>query len=548
MKVYQVFHDQVDRNGYRPFIHIPREAAQKYAPAAIDFTYAQAQIVVEKLRQQFDAAGYGPGDRVAIALDNRADFFLLFLALNALDISVVPLNSEQHSHELGHVIGHSDASLIVSLPEHRDKLAKALQTIEAAVPIVDYERTLAALPLTETSVMPLDDAALVYTSGSTGQPKGCLLSEDYFVHVGDWYRDLGGYCALEPECERLLTPLPTFHVNALVFSFMAMLSTGGCVVQLDRFHPSSWWGTVRNAKATVIHYLGVMPAMLLARPPESTDDFSGQIKFGFGAGVEPEHHAAFESRFGFPLTEGWAMTETGAAACIMANTDPRHVGTRCIGRVPAAIEYSILDAQGQKTRIDEPGELLVRSSGPDHQRAFFSGYYKDERATTEAWQGGWFHTGDVVRESADGYLFFVERKKNIIRRSGENIAISEIEATLLQHKAVDVCAAAPVRDSIRGEEVFACIVLCPDVMPSLDIALEIFNFCKGRLAYYKTPGYFAFIKEIPTTTTQKIKRGDMKVLAAELVTSDKTADFRHLKRRGNSKDRKTTSLGVSEGI
>ena len=531
MKIYETVQRQAEAYADQPFLHIPRQATAAYAAGPVDYTYAEALRAVDRLRRRFADAGYGTGHRVAVALDNRADAIIAFLALNALGVSFVPLNMEQRPDELAHVIGHSDAVLVVSLPGHAPKLAQAVQLLPEDVPISVYdppEFKPAPAPATRAS---LEDAAMVYTSGTTGKPKGCLLSEEYFLHAGEWYAELGGYCTLEPGRERLLTPLPLFHMNALVVSFMAVLVTGGCLIQLDRFHPSSWWATVRDSGATALHYLGVMPAILLSRPPDPGDDFSGQVKFGFGSNVEPEHHAVFEARFGFPLIEGWAMTETGCGGCIMANTEPRHVGQRCFGRPSDAVELRLADDAGQNVAAGEPGELLIRAAGPDPRRGFFSGYYKDPAATAEAWQEGWLHTGDVARADRDGSLFFVERKKNIIRRSGENIAISEVEATMMQHESVDACAVAPVRDMIRGEEVFACVVLHVAHPATAATARDIFDFCHRRLTYYKAPGYIAFVDEIPTTATQKIRRADMKKLAAGLAEHEDTFDLREFKRR-----------------
>jgi len=314
--------------------------------------------------------------------------------------------------------------------------------------------------------------------------------------------------------ERMLTPLPLFHMNALAFSAMAMLVTGGCLIPLDRFHPRSWWRTVRESAATIIHYLGVMPAILMADPPDPADR-SHTVRFGFGAGVDGKLHAAFENRFGFPLIEAWAMTETGAGAVVAANQEPRHIGTYCFGRPGPGVEY----------RIVEYGELLVRHAGPDPRYGFFREYLKDPDATAEAWDGGWFHTGDVVREGPDGSLHFVDRRKNVIRRAGENIAAVEVESALRQHPAVTAVAVAPIADPVRGEEVFACIVT--NVTPSETLARDITVWCIERLAYYKAPGHIAFVSELPLTATQKIQRAELRILISTLTAHD----TRFLKRR-----------------
>ncbi len=323
--------------------------------------------------------------------------------------------------------------------------------------------------------------------------------------------------------ERMLTPLPLFHMNALAYSAMAMLRTGGCLIPLDRFHPRSWWRTVRDSRATIVHYLGVMPAILMADPP-SPDDRGHGVRFGFGAGVDGKLHGPFEERFGFPLIEAWAMTETGAGAVIAANEEPRHIGTYCFGRPAADIETRIVLEDGTDA---EQGELLVRHAGSDSRFGFFREYLKDPAATAEAWDGGWFHTGDVVRRGPDGSMHFVDRRKNVIRRSGENIAAVEVESALRQHPAVTSVAVAPTSDPVRGEEVFACIVTNAD--PTADLARTITAWCVDRLAYYKAPGFIAFVTELPLTSTQKIQRGELRTLVASLATT--AYDTRDLKRR-----------------
>ncbi len=322
-------------------------------------------------------------------------------------------------------------------------------------------------------------------------------------------------------------------MNAMATSTMAMLMSGGCLIVLDRFHPRTWWASVREARATIVHYLGVMPPMLMGAP-ESPDDAKNDVVFGFGAGVDAKLHAAFERRFGFPLIEAWAMTETGGGVVVVANQEPRKLGVNCFGRPDADTEIRIVRDDGSDCALDEPGELLVRRAGPDPRHGFFREYLKDPEATAEAWAGGWFHTGDVVRRDADGLLYFVDRKKNVIRRSGENIAAIEVESVLLQHPGVKgaACAAAP--DALRGDEVFACIV--PRERPADEegrraLAADIVRHCLSRLAYYKAPGYVAFLDSLPVTATQKIQRGTLKEVVAGMLADPAVVDTRSMKTR-----------------
>jgi len=313
---------------------------------------------------------------------------------------------------------------------------------------------------------------------------------------------------------------------------MVVLVAGGCLVQLDRFHPKSWLASARESGATIVHYLGVMPAMLLSAPAAPADR-AHAIRWGFGAGVDKKNHAPFEERFGFPLVEAWAMTETGAGACVMANREPRLVGSSCFGRQPEFLDVRLVDEEGRDAGTDAPGELLVRSKGMDPRRHFFSGYLKDEAATAEAWADGWFHTGDLVRRDAEGNFFFVDRKKNVIRRSGENISAVEVESVLNQHPAVKASAVAATPDEVRGDEVLACIVLHEPSQASeaQALAASITQHALAQLAYYKAPGYVAFVDELPLTASQKIQRGQLRELAQSLPGQPLCVDTRGMKKR-----------------
>ena len=374
------------------------------------------------------------------------------------------------------------------------------------------------------------ECALLYTSGTTGKPKGCILSNDYFLRCGRWYTAIGGLCALRIGEERLITPLPMTHVNAMAYSTLAMVLTGGCIIPLDRFHPRSWWQTVRDSKATILHSLGVMPTMLLGFDP-SPDDRAHDVRFGFAPGIDPRYHAAFEDRFGIPMIDAWAMTETGAGAVVIASHEPRHIGQSCFGRAQSFMQYRIVDQTGVDVADGTPGELLVRAAGCDPRAGFFTGYLGDPLATEAAWQGGWFHTGDVVRQDADGNLFFVDRWKNVIRRSGENIAAAEVESVLRQHRLVREVACAAVLDDLRGEEVLACIVPRLPVGNMTHEAADIVKHALGELAYFKVPGYVAFVEALPLTATNKVQRGELKAWARDLPGTQRCIDTRHLKQR-----------------
>jgi acyl-CoA synthetase (AMP-forming)/AMP-acid ligase II len=483
--VFSAFERTARAHGAKPFLQV--------FPEKLEYRYSQALFLVEEIAARYRSAGYGPGHRVALRLPNCPEYLLHFLALNSIGVAVLPLNPDYRAAELDYVLAHSEASTVITPDDLR-------------------------APPPAPAPTGASECALLYTSGTTGKPKGCLLSNFYFLNVGQRYVDEGGLCALREGEERLITPLPLFHMNALAVSTTAMILVGGCIVQLDRFHPKTWWRDVAESRATIVHYLGIMPAILMSLP-QTPLDRAHRVRFGFGANANPKDHAAFEARFGFPLIEAWAMTETGGGAVIAASHEPRHVGTRCIGSPRGELDIKI---------EADSGELLVRQKGPDPRRGFFSGYLKDADATEEAWRDGWFHTGDAVRRGEDGQLHFVDRRKNIIRRAGENIAALEVEAALADHPALAQVAVIAVPDPVRDEEVMACVVSKQNIEANLETAVSIQDWCLERLSYFKAPGYVAFIDELPTTSTNKVQKAK---LADFALDPSRRFDLRERKRR-----------------
>ncbi|MBL4837261.1 MAG: AMP-binding protein [Kordiimonadaceae bacterium] len=513
----------------RPFINTLSETAKAYQIAAGEIRYSALHAAVRDKQAAYAKAGYGPGHRVGILLENRPDVFVHWLALNALGASMVPINPELRAAELEYLISHSEMVLAIALPARQEELRQAAAH---GFTVIGSDDPIPGAPHAANKQLVTQDteAALLYTSGTTGLPKGCVLTNSYFLNCGEWYMTQGGYCAVYDTGERMITPLPLFHMNALACSAMVSMAIGGCVSYLDRFHPTSWWDSVKESKASIIHYLGVMPAMLIGAP-SSPADRDHTVRFGFGAGVDGTLHAPFEERFGFPLVEAWAMNETGGGGAMIASGDPRHVGTHCFGTVGEKMEVRLIADDGQDVEEGTQGELLVRSKGPDPRFGFFDRYLKNPDATNQAWEDGWFHTGDIVRQNTDGTFVFIDRKKNVIRRSGENIAAVEVENALLSHNDIDTIAVAGTPDPVRGDEVFALVVATNPPVDPTKTAEDILAYSLSRLAYYKAPGYIAFVDALPLTSTNKIKRGDLKALVASLIDNPATQDVRALKRR-----------------
>jgi len=507
--VYDVFAATAVAAPDNAFLCAPPAAGRSYHSHGVEFTYAQVRAEVERLRAQYAAAGFGHGHRVALLLENRPEFFFHYLALNALGCGIVPINPDYRHDEMRYQMEHSEADLAVVVAARVADLHAVARDREQPLPVVNAEDWPSALPMPR--VAPRGGApdadtecSLLYTSGTTGRPKGCVLTNRYYLTSGAWYRDMGGLVVIEHGRDRILNPLPLYHMNCQALTATCVMLTANCLILPERFSSTRWWKDVVATRASIVHYLGVVPPMLLNQPV-APEERQHSVKFGIGAGVEPELHGAFEKRFGFPLIEAWGMTETGRVT--MVNHEPRMVHTRAFGRPFGGFEAKVVDDADREVSRDTDGELLVRWGGPEGPRhAFFSGYLKDDRATEEAWRGGWFHTGDVVRQDVSGMLYFVDRKKNIIRRSGENIAAAEIEAVIQAHDAVAQVAVLAVPDEVREEEVMACIVPMPGVRADAALAERVFAWCMERLAYFKAPGFILFVGSLPTTGTQKVQK------------------------------------------
>ena len=532
--VYAAFRAAVARAPDAAFLCVPPQAGRAWYPDGTEWSYAAVAERVEGLRVRYAAAGYGHGHRVALLTGNRPEFVWHYLALNALGVSAVPVNPDYRRDELAYQMEHSEVDLAVVASDRIEDMAAATADRVTRLPIVALEPFPADLPSPQPiprSSAPGGDteACLLYTSGTTGRPKGCIITNYAVLENGRAYAAHGGLLSV-PEGEiRLLNPLPLYHTNCLCSALTMVILTCNCLILPERFSPTRWWPDVKATRANAVHYLGVVPPLLMNQPKTAEETGHG-IRFGFGAGVDPELHAPFEARFGFPLVEVWGMTETGRT---LANGhEPRQVDTRAFGRSHAGMEARIVDDQDREVARGTDGELVVRHPGADPRSGFFSGYLKNPEATVEAWRGGWFHTGDICRMDATGMIYFVDRRKNIIRRSGENIAAAEVEAVLQVHPAVAQVAVLAVPDEIRDEEVMACIVVAPGETGDAALASSLSEWCLERIAYYKVPGWILFVPTLPTTGTQKVQKGQIFPPGTDPRHLSGVADLRDRKKRG----------------
>ena len=529
--VDQTFCEAAGRWPEAPFVIAPETAR---APIR-SLSYADMEQAVTALAAAFLAAGYGRGLRAAVLVGATPEHYMIKLALNRVGMSCVPVNPDYHPAELAYLLDDSGAVLAIAADGFGAQMRAGIAAAAAQPRFVLVDDLLERLPpapsgalLTPGSVTPQDEASLLYTSGTTGRPKGCILSHEYELMVGDTYARCGGLVSLREGAERILNPLPAFHVNAGVLTFFAAMLSGNALIQPERFSARTWWRDVEACGATVFHYLGVVISVLLAE--EGTGpEVTGKLRIGLGAGVDPSLHGVFEDRFGLPLIEVWGMTEM--CRMIHVSQEPRLIDTRAMGRARDDLQVRVVDERGQDVPPGTPGQMLIRHSDQTPRKGFFSGYLNKPEATDEAWAGGWFHTGDTVTMDESGMVFFVDRSKNIIRRAGENIAAAEVENVLFDDPRVVNVACLAVPDPVREEEVMACIVLAEGVAADDATARAIFDAAFARMAYYKPPGWVRFLEALPVTGTQKVVKH--KIFGDGSDVFEDAFDFRDLKKRSS---------------
>lgn len=287
--IFDMFAAVAATEGQLPFLAVPSNPGRDYLPDGAEYSYAEAMTEVAAISVAFREAGFMPGHRVALVLGNRPDHFWYLLALNAIGACAVPLNPEYLPHEFAYAMDKVEAAAVVASPDVVERVQEAAEQAEIRIPVFVLGEALSDIPkparkpAPDVSTASERAALIIFTSGTTSRPKGCVISNYSCLESGRSYAEAGGLIGLEPRRERLFNPLPTFHMNSTVLSLTAMLRQRGCLIVADRFRASSWWSEIRATRATGVHYLGIIPPVLL-KAPITPDEGAPTVRFGVGAG------------------------------------------------------------------------------------------------------------------------------------------------------------------------------------------------------------------------------------------------------------------------
>jgi carnitine-CoA ligase len=470
-------------------------------------TWDAFRIDCEKMARLFSARGIRKGDRVAVVATNHSGHVGALFALARLGAIMVPINPEFGLQETAYVLGHAEASGIIASQATIAKVRQAVADLavrpwfalldgsDAQAPNLRQLIDAAPPAVLPDEVSCDETCVIVYTSGTTGHPKGVMHSQRSLVTAGEAFVQR---VHLQPD-DRCLIVLPLFHMNALFYSVAGTLAAGGSMAIVPRFSASTFWQTAVELGATETNIIEAIGSILQARP---RSEFRREHRIRAVYGVRQNFAATFRGEFGIPhLLSGFGMTEIPGVTCnsIEVPNKPGSMGT--IGRHPDPArpwaECRIVDDAGQDVAAGEVGELAVKTP------IIMQGYFRDPEQTRAAFRDGWFLTGDLVRRDADGFFFHISRKKDIIRRRGENIAGAELDRVIGAHPAVLEVAAIPVPAELGEDEILAVVLPRPGQRPTAE---EIANWCRERLAPMKVPRYVLFVDELPHTPTHKVSK------------------------------------------
>jgi long-chain acyl-CoA synthetase len=460
-------------------------------------SFGQLESDTRAVAAWLQSLGSQPGDVVALVMPNGLQTLRLLLGAMAGGWCVNPVNLLAQPEQMRYVLAHSDCRVVFTTPEREADVRAMVSTLGREVAVVATPADAVGLPIPPGPALPVPApeavALLMYTSGTTGQPKGVMLTQ---ANLAANAHAISAEHALTPA-DRVLAVLPLYHINAFAVTMLAPLAHGGSLAMPPRFSAARFWAQAAENHCT---WLNVVPTMVsyLLEGEDPPAGLAARIRFcrSASAALPPEHLSAFQQRFGIGIVETMGLTETAAPA-FSNPMDPARRKLGAVGRA-SGCEARVVDAALQPVADGETGEIVIR--GPN----VMAGYYKNEEATRGAFTpDGWLRTGDLGHRDADGFFFVTGRIKELIIKGGENIAPREIDEVLLRHPAVLEAAAVGIPDRHYGQEIMACIVLRE--APTCTEA-ELRAFCEQQLGRYKTPKVFRFVGELPRGPSGKVQR------------------------------------------
>ncbi len=470
-------------------------------------TYGQLREQVAGFRGGLAGLGLEPGDRVALLCANNWYFVVAYLAALGAGLVAVPLNPSSPRRELEKELAAIGARALIVGPSGRSAFASVDRSATPALEYVvgpsgagvgesvTFDQLLLADPVPVVDRGPDDLAVLMFTSGTAGSPKAAMLTHGNLLANLEQVQSSPGR-AQEPD-DLSFGVIPLFHIFGLNVVLGGAIHVGGAVLLIERFDPSSALEAIARHRATLVSGPPTMWAALADQPDASADDMASVRLATSGAAKLPDEVTRrVQERFGLRLTEGYGLTETSPVVATANGLPDAPIGS--IGRPIRGVEMRLVDADGDDVLIGDEGEVWVR--GPN----VFGGYWNDPDATAAALTpDGWLRTGDLAVVNDDGYLFLVDRAKDLIIVSGFNVYPAEVEEILVEHPAIDAAAVVGVPHPHSGEAVKAFVVVANGFAVEED---DVISWCAEHLARYKCPSKVMFVDELPQNVSGKVLR------------------------------------------
>jgi crotonobetaine/carnitine-CoA ligase len=482
------------------------------AGESVKLTGREMDREANRLAHTLRELGVEHGDRVATLLENRAEQVVTFFAALKLGAVQVPINTAYKGEFLRHQLADSGAKVFVVQGEFASRAVEVVgddatpelaycitvdppDAVIDARPTISWQDALSAAsdaPVADVTVRPSDLACFIYTAGTTGPSKGCMLSHNYIVSLADqiaraWQR--------RPD-DVIFTPLPLFHFNAISVCVVGTLLVGGRAAIERRFSVSNFWPEIKRTDATMVSMLG-SPAILIANADDHPDQHGHRLRLCAAAPMPPDTDRAWRERFGCKtFSAGYGLTEASLISMLDAG-EPNKPGAS--GK-PNHHEFDVrlVDDDDVEVASGEVGEIVCRPKGPN---LMFAGYWNRPDATVDATRNLWFHTGDLGRIDEDGYIYFVDRKKDALRRRGENISSFEMEKVLFGHSAIRDAAVHAVASPLGEDDVKVTVVLQEGATVTEE---ELCRWIAERVPYFAIPRYVEFRADLPRNPVGRV--------------------------------------------
>lgn len=511
----------------QPFVQFQDGDAETYGQS-----YETSLSVANGLQKQM---GVRKGDPIVLMAPTSLSFLHCWFGINLLGAVEVPLNPALKQNSLEHALNNSRARVAILEEAFLERLAEVeanLHFLETVVvlpaqnlssafelpalhklAVVSFERIKKEPPAPiQVEMAPKDPASIIYTSGTTGPAKGVVMPHGQIYLLAKNAVD-GVYLT---EQDTYYSFLPLFHMAGKFMAVYAVMLAGGKIVLDQRFQAEAWISRVRQYHATVAGGHGPFLQMIYSQPP-LPDDGDNPLRAIFSAPFPAKIAQEFERRFQVKGIEVWGMTEINCP-CYHPYDEPLRVGS-CGKVLDDWYEMRIVDPEtDEEVEVGSPGELIVRSKYP---WTVSLGYFGMPEATVEAWQNLWFHSGDIGYQDKDGYVYFLDRLKERIRRRAENIASYEIEAAVLSHPLVEACAAVGVPSDFEFDDdikIYVVLKAGADVTPE-----SLLRYLVEKLPHYMVPRYIQYMDELPRTPTNKIQKTALQKQSAEGIVWDRQA-------------------------